>query len=971
MFTPKRTSRSSLFLPLAIAVAFVLTVCSALYLREANTISADNLDLENRRMDRFATLYKQDIGRAITDLRLLASDDALQNYLAAGQPADLDRAVHRALFFSEDNPDYDKIRYIDEQGHEVFRLNRGGVIVPQDQLQNKMDRPFFQKAKLLNPGQIFVSTVDLNVENDAIERPLKPTVRVAIPLFDPSGKRRGIYVINFLVANSFDRLRQLRFPQRFRLLNSHGYWLAGPKPEQEWGFELPERADSTMAKTDPDLWAKILRQPIGQEPYRGGYFTWYRAVPRDFYPDKPVTLVAEDDFLVFGSQITAAEWNASFVQLRQTFTVVGALLLILAIIITWIYQARRQVKLERDRFFDLTRDMLCVAGFDGYFKRVNPAWERALGYSPEEMTMKPFLEFVHPEDRAKTVAETANLASGGEVISFENRYRCKDGSYRWLLWSARPLEEEQLIYGSARDLTDRKQIEEKLRQSEERLRLMVESVKDYAILMLDTSGRVVSWNAGAGRIQGYSAEEIIGQHFSCFYPEELRREKLPDLALIEAANKGRAEDEGWRVRKDGSKFWANVIINAVRNSQGDLLGFVKVTRDVSERRKAQEALRISEERSRSIIEGAHDGFISIDIGGRIIDWNRQAESIFGWKRTEAMGRLLHELIIPERYREAHLRGLAHLKATGEGPVLNQTIELSGLRRGSEEFPLELVIWPLRWENETTFHAFVRDITSRKEAARSIEKLNEELKQRADLLEVANQELESFSYSVSHDLRAPLRHIHGFVELLQKSPGVEQDASAQRYMGVIARAAKGMGTLIDDLLALSRTGRAEMHPAKIQMRDMVDQVVRDLQMDCAGRKITWDIKTLSPVMGDSGLLRLVWTNLIGNAIKYTRPREEAKIEIGELTGADNPSDGREIVYYVRDNGVGFDMLYSTKLFGVFQRLHRPEEFEGTGIGLANVQRIVHRHGGRVWAEAKVDQGATFYFSLPATATAPAD
>jgi len=263
----------------------------------------------------------------------------------------------------------------------------------------------------------------------------------------------------------------------------------------------------------------------------------------------------------------------------------------------------------------------------------------------------------------------------------------------------------------------------------------------------------------------------------------------------------------------------------------------------------------------------------------------------------------------------------------------------------------------------------REMTERREADARIQKLNGELKQRADMLETANKELEAFSYSVSHDLRAPLRHIHGFVELLQKSPSFHGDESSRRHMSVISKAAKEMGLLIDDLLAFSRTGRVEMHPIEVNMREIVDQVIRDLEMACRDRRVTWQINPLPGVTGDPNLLRLVWTNLLDNALKYTRPRPEARIEIGRIVPDGPDAGGCELVFYVRDNGVGFDMRYAAKLFGVFQRLHRPEDFEGTGIGLANVQRIIHRHGGRVWAEAQVDSGATLYFSLPATPTQP--
>jgi len=903
---------------------------------------------------------------AINDLRVLASGDGFQDFLMTGRASDYERAVHRALFFSKDNADYDKIRYIDENGQEIFRLNWKGAIVPHDQLQNKADRPFFQKANALNPSEIFVSAIDLNVENETLEQPLKPTVRVATPIFDASGRRRGIYIINYLAANSFNRLRQFvpRYGQRFRLLNAQGYWLAGAKPEDEWGFELPGRSGLTMAKTDPELWAKILKEPTGQVPYKGGYFTWARAVPMDFDPDKPIKLVAEEDFLVFVSQVSAEEWNAMFVGLRQTFVVVGALLLILAMTVGWVYQARRRTLQERDRFFSLTNDLFCIAGFDGYFKTVNPAWEKTFGYPVEEWLSKPFESFLHPDDLEMTRHKFAGLKSGQGVTSFENRYRCKDGSYRWLLWNAHPLVDEQLIFASARDMTDRKQVDEKLRQSEQRLRLMIENVKDYAIFMLDPAGRVVSWNAGAERIAGYSAEEIVGKHLSMFYTEEKNHERISDQELSEAGAKGRFENQGWRVRKDKSRFWADVNITAIRNAQGEVLGFVKVIRDVSERRKAEDALLQRQEMFEGLFENSPDAVILVNQAGRIVRVNAQIDALFGYARGELEGQIV-ETLMPERYRAHHGGELTGYFTAPRTRAMGAGLELFARRKDGSEFPVDIMLSPLKTDEGNHALAVIRDITSRKQAAENIQKLNAALKERADLLEVANKELESFSYSVSHDLRAPLRHIHGFVEMLQKSPALEKDASAHRHMEVISKAARQMGLLIDELLAFSRTGRAEINPVKIKMREMVDQVIHDFEMDCKDRVITWDIKGLSSVHGDSTLMRLVWSNLLGNAIKYTRPRAEAKIEIGELTGADNKSDGREFIYYVSDNGVGFDMRYASKLFGVFQRLHRAEEFEGTGIGLANVQRIVHRHGGRVWAEGKVDEGATFFFSLPVT------
>jgi light-regulated signal transduction histidine kinase (bacteriophytochrome) len=225
------------------------------------------------------------------------------------------------------------------------------------------------------------------------------------------------------------------------------------------------------------------------------------------------------------------------------------------------------------------------------------------------------------------------------------------------------------------------------------------------------------------------------------------------------------------------------------------------------------------------------------------------------------------------------------------------------------------------------------------------------------LQAANRELEAFSYSVSHDLRAPLRHITGFVDLLEKRAPAGLDDKGRHYLRVISDASRKMGTLIDDLLTFSRMARVEMVQRTVALGSLVDGVIRDLGREAEKREVVWDVAPLPEVSGDAAMLRQVWFNLIGNALKFSRPRTPARIQIGALQ-----MDG-EVRCFVRDNGVGFDMRYADKLFGVFQRLHREAEFEGTGVGLANVQRIVHRHGGRTWAEGAPDEGAVFWFSLP--------
>jgi PAS domain S-box-containing protein len=353
----------------------------------------------------------------------------------------------------------------------------------------------------------------------------------------------------------------------------------------------------------------------------------------------------------------------------------------------------------------------------------------------------------------------------------------------------------------------------------ERFRLLVESIRDYAIFTLDPQGHVTSWNAGAERFKQYRAEEILGRHFSVFYtPDDIASGK-PARELEQAVRDGRVEDEGWRVRKDGTRFWANVVIAAIREN-GRLVGFGKVTRDLTERRANEEKLR--------------------------------------------------------RY--------------------------------------------------------------------------------AAELESANAELDAFAYSVSHDLRAPLRSIDGFSQILLEDYGTQLDAGGKDALGRVRAATQRMGGLIDDLLELSRVSRSEMRREAVDLSALAAAIVRDLRGRDRERKVEIVIAPQLAVRGDPRLLRVALENLLGNAWKYSGKRGDARIELSAI------DQQGERIFSVRDNGAGFDMRYADKLFSAFQRLHGEAEFEGTGIGLATVQRVIRRHGGRIWAEGKVGEGATFYFTV---------
>jgi len=373
-------------------------------------------------------------------------------------------------------------------------------------------------------------------------------------------------------------------------------------------------------------------------------------------------------------------------------------------------------------------------------------------------------------------------------------------------------------------------------------------------------------------------------------------------------------------------------------------------------------LQESELRYREVFDNVSDSLFVFDITAEgnfhFIGINAAAERLSGVSSTDVYGKLLEEVVRPEvvAYSLPNFR-----RCLERGAPLRYEEEYNSRPLGRRYLDTTLI--PVR--NNTgaisRLIAFNRDITERKRAEEEIRQFNQELEQRVldrtAQLEAANKELEAFAYSVSHDLRAPLRHINGFLELLQPRLAGMLDERSQHYMTIISDSAKRMGQLIDDLLTFSRMGRSEMSKRPVDLGVLVQEVIWEFDPETQDRSIQWRIAELPLITGDWAMLRLVLVNLIANALKFTRERQQAEIEIGCLVG------NNENIIFVRDNGVGFDMAYADKLFGVFQRLHRADEIEGTGIGLANVRRIIQRHGGRTWAEGKTDHGATFYFSLP--------
>lgn len=391
-----------------------------------------------------------------------------------------------------------------------------------------------------------------------------------------------------------------------------------------------------------------------------------------------------------------------------------------------------------------------------------------------------------------------------------------------------------------------------------------------------------------------------------------------------------------------------------------LVAILFIRRDLRLRAQSEEKLRQSEEHYRTLFDSIDEGFCIIEmifddqqkpVDYRFLEINPSFEKQTGLH--DALGKRMRE-IAPQH--EAHWFEIyGRVAMTGEAvrfqdraEQLHRTYDVYAFRFGEPKNRQVAILF--------------NDITKAKEAEAEIFRSSQAVQAVNEQLRNANGELEAFSYSVSHDLRAPLRHVDGFVDLLKKQSAEKLDDRGRRYLDIIADSARRMGALIDDLLIFSRMSRTDLRHAKVASESLVHEVWDAQQEEIRGRHVVWKMDSLPQIEADSAMLRQVWANLIGNAVKYSRTRDPAEIQVG-CTDSDNG----EFVFFVRDNGVGFDMQYVDKLFGVFQRLHRSDEFEGTGIGLANVRRIISRHGGRTWAEGKVDGGATVFFSLPKTPT----
>jgi two-component system, chemotaxis family, CheB/CheR fusion protein len=505
---------------------------------------------------------------------------------------------------------------------------------------------------------------------------------------------------------------------------------------------------------------------------------------------------------------------------------------------------------------------------------------------------------------------------------------------------------------------------EALSQSEERFRILVDSIQDYAIFMLDPQGRIATWNRGAERLKGYKTQEIIGQHFSKFYPKEDRAKAAMELRT--AIRKGFYREEGWRIRKDGSRIWARVVLTPVRSMTGKLKGFAKVTFDMSAQKAADEKLRQSEERFRLMVDAVQDyAIFMLDAKGYVVTWNIGAERLKLYKPNEIIGKHI-STFYPKEDRRTQIPQKLMAHAVKHGRAVDEGWRV---RKDGSRFWANVTITALKDKegNLRGFSKVTRDMTERKKKEEELryaynaleEKVQErtrELQKYSEELMRSNADLQQFAYIASHDLQEPLRIVSIYADLLKRQLKDNSDLTVQNYFAFLQEGAQRAQRLIRELLEYSRIGTQGQTFVNVPIESVIKHVasLMDITISESKAKITHDhLPTLNV---DRFQMEQLFQNLFTNAIKY-------RSSVPPVIHVSAQLRNEEWVFSVKDNGIGIEPQYKDLIFTVFKRLHSPQDYPGTGIGLALCKKIIERHGGKIWVESALGRGATFRFTLP--------
>jgi PAS domain S-box-containing protein len=594
---------------------------------------------------------------------------------------------------------------------------------------------------------------------------------------------------------------------------------------------------------------------------------------------------------------------------------------------------------------------------DGTYVNANNAWESMWQEDREKVIGYNILK--DPQLKASPHGSQLAKAFCGETVMsepylYDPALTGYAGRKRWIMMTLYPLKNQEdaivEVILIQQDVTQNKEAEEKLVASEEQFRHTLETMLE-GVQIHDFDWRYIYVNDALVKYSTYSREELLGHTLMEKYPgiEQTHLFKVMQRCMHERIKEHLETEFNF---PNGTKAYFELSIQPVQK------GIFVLSINITERKKAEESLRLAEANYREIFENATDAIYVHEMEtGSVIQVNNKAAEISGYNKDELLTNHPQDFIT-DHPDYSLKKAIDYIRKAGEGTP--QIFEWLGKNKDGSYNWFEVNLKKATIAGKERILAFFREINDRKKSEEKIQKLNEELEQkvisRTAQLESANKEMEAFSYSISHDLRSPLRAIIGYSRMLEEDWGNQLDDEAKRVIGIIQRNVSKMDSLIDNILEFSKLGKKELQRSQINTREHVRQVINEISTSFRHTS-NISINYLFPMNADHTLLTQVWINLISNALKYSAKKEASEVEIGCL------KEGEEIIYYVKDNGAGFDMQYAGKLFGVFQRLHNTQEFEGTGIGLSIVKRIIAKHGGRVWGEGKINEGATFYFSVP--------
>ena len=840
------------FLYFSASAGGILVIIFSLEYQKFTLERSQSKDQESLRLALAYKTIQRDLRESIEDLRTIAALQVVHDYAHQETTENRLRLEKDFMNFSINARQYGQIRYVDAAGMEKVRINFDGripVVVPPEQLQDKSQRYYFREAIRLKQNSIYVSPLDLNVEEGQVEQPVKPTIRFIASVFDSDGQLRGVVVLNYLAARLLDNFWEFMTGSwgEPMMVNPQGYWLASPNREEEWGFMLGH--EETFKNRFTEAWDHIVRHESGAVETAAGMFIFGTIRPYAMTEVPGATLTREHLSEYYWKIITrvppqALTFSPMMVLEERTRELIESLLLvgILSVALAWLRTSnltKANALRESERQLADAQHIAHVGNWVWDIPKGTLSWSdeiyRIFGRPPKasHASYEAFIDAVHPDDRGMVTAAVDAALKDNAPYVIDHRIILPDGSVRY--------------------------------------------VHERAALQYDRAG------------------------------------------------------------------------NPLR-----MLGTVQ---DITESIRAAQALRKSEARYRNLFENIVDGYalqeaMFNDEGKpydyRYLEINPAFERILGLKREQVVGKTVLE-VLPDT--EPHW-----LEVFGRVAVTGQSQRLEHYGKSFDRY-FEIVASSPEYGLVAVFFA---DVTERKRAEKQLQKYHEQLEervaQRTAALEASNKELETFSYSIAHDLRTPLRSITSFSQILMEEAGAKLTEQERQDLQRIINAGKHMSDLIDDILELARISRSEFTMTTVNLSKLAKTVLENFKRVQPERSVQVDIARNLLCKGDARLLNIVLQNLLSNAWKYTGKCTTACIEFGE-TNFDNQK-----VYFVRDNGVGFDMQYAHKLFTPFGRLHKSDEFDGTGIGLVSVQSAIQRHKGKIWAESKIGEGSTFYFTL---------